>query len=70
MAVLTTRVQQFSHFFFFFSTTSEKLFIHYKASVTVQPIKACPVKPRVLCPVRSRFLSSWEIPSLRVAVDA
>ena len=37
----------------FLSTTSEKLFISYKASATVQAIKVCAVRPRVL--------SSWGI---------
>ena len=53
MAVLTTRVQQLFHLFFFLSTTSEKLFIPYKDSAAVQAIKVCPVRPRVL--------SSWGI---------
>ena len=44
------------------STTSEKSFIPYKASATVQALKVCPVRPRVL--------SSCGIPSLRAAVDA
>ena len=52
MAVLTTRVQRFFHLFFLI-TTSEKLFIPYKASVAVQALKDCPVRPRVL--------SSWGI---------
>ena len=38
---------------FFLSTTSEKLFIPYKASAAVQALKVCPVRPRVL--------SSWGI---------
>ena len=33
---------------FFLSTTSEKLFISYKPSTTVQALKFCPVRPRVL----------------------
>ena len=37
----------------FLSTTSEKSFIPYKASVTVQALKVCPVRPRVL--------SGWRI---------
>ena len=61
MAILTTRVQRFFHLFFL-STTSEKLFIPYKPFATVQALKVCPVRPRVL--------SSWGIPSLRAAVDA
>ena len=44
MAVLTTRVQRF----FFLSTTSEKSFIPYKASATVQALKVSPVQPKVL----------------------
>ena len=51
MAVLTTRVQRFFHFFL--STTSEKSFIPYKPSAAVQALKVCPVRPRVL--------SSWGI---------
>ena len=52
MAVLTARVQRFFHLFFL-STTSEKSFIPYKASATVQALKVCLVRPRVL--------SSWGI---------
>ena len=52
MAVLTTRVQRF-FYLFFLSTTSEKSFIPYKPSATVQALEACPVRPRVL--------SSWGI---------
>ena len=37
----------------FLSTTSEKSFTRYKASATVQALKICPVRPRVL--------SSWAI---------
>ena len=33
---------------FFLSTTSEKSFIPYKPSAAMQPIKVCPVRPRVL----------------------
>ena len=47
MAVLTTRVQRFFHFFFS-STTSEKSFIPYKASATVLALKVGPARPRVL----------------------
>ena len=43
MAVLTTRVQRFFHLFFL-STTSEKSFIPYKPSATVQSLKVCPVR--------------------------
>ena len=39
----------FSHVFL--RSTSEKLFIPYKASAAVQALKVCPVRPRVL----SRF---------------
>ena len=35
----------------FLSTTSEKLFISYKASASVKALKVCPVRPIVL--------SSW-----------
>ena len=70
MAVLTTRVQRF-FLLFFLSTTSKKSFIPYKASATVQALKVRPVRPKAkVCPVRPRVLSSWEIPSLRAAVDA
>ena len=47
MAILTARVQRFFHLFIL-STTSEKLFIPYKASAAVQVPKVCPVRPRVL----------------------
>ena len=47
MAILTTRVQRFFSLVFL-STTSEKSFIPYKASATVQALKICPVRPRVL----------------------
>ena len=36
---------------FFLSTTSEKSFIPYKPSATVQALKVCPVQPRVLSKV-------------------
>ena len=39
----------FSLVFFFLSTTSEKSFIPYKASVTVQALKVCPIRPKVSC---------------------
>ena len=52
MAILTAGVQRFFHLFIL-STTSEKSFIPYKASATVQALKVCPVWPRVL--------SSWGI---------
>ena len=39
--------------------TSEKSFIPYKASATVQAIQVCPVRPRVL--------SGWGIPLIREA---
>ena len=38
----------FFTFFFVLSTTSEKLFIPYKASAAVQAHKVCPVRPSVL----------------------
>ena len=41
------------------SNTSEKLFVSFKTSVTVQNIKVCQVWPR--------GLSSWKIPLLRYA---
>ena len=44
MAILTTMAQRFFHLFFFLSTTSKKLFIHYKPSATVQALKVCPVR--------------------------
>ena len=47
MAILTARVQRF-FLLFILSTTSEKLFIPYKASTAVQALKVCPVRPRVL----------------------
>ena len=49
----------FSLVVFFLSTTSEKLFIPYKPTATVQALKVCPVQPRVL--------SSWGIPLTREA---
>ena len=52
MAILTARFQRFFHLFIL-STTSEKLFIPYKASAAVQALMVCPVRPRVL--------SSWGI---------
>ena len=42
---------------FYLSTTSEKLFISYKASAAVQALKDCPVRPRVL--------SSWVVTSIK-----
>ena len=45
--LLGKRVQRFFHLFIL-STTSEKLFIPYKASAAVQALKVCPVRPRVL----------------------
>ena len=53
MAILTARIQRFFHVFIL-STTSEKSFIPYKASATVQALKDCPVRPRVS--------SSWGMP--------
>ena len=52
MAVHTARVQRFFHLFIL-SITSEKSFTPYKASATVQALKVCPDRPRVL--------SSWGI---------
>ena len=43
----------------FLSTTSEKSFILYKDSATVQALKVCPVRPRVF--------SSWGITLIREA---
>ena len=53
MAILTTRVQRFFSLVFL-STTSEKSFISYKPSATVQALKICPVRPKAL----SKGLSS------------
>ena len=56
----TELLQGFSDFFTcFLSTMSEKSFIPYKASVAVQALRICPVRPRVL--------SSWGITLLRAA---
>ena len=51
VGILITKVQRL--FTCFLSTTSEKLFILYKASAAVQALMVCPVRPKVL--------SSWGI---------
>ena len=48
-----------SDFSLVLGTTSEKSFIPYKASATVQALEVCPVWPRVL--------SSWGITLIREA---
>ena len=47
--MISVVTQGLSDFFTcFLSTTSEKLFIRYKPSATVQAHKSCPVRPIVL----------------------
>ena len=57
--VFTTARVQPLFLVFFKVSRMKKLFIPKKSSITVQAIKVCPVRPRVL--------SSWGLPLIREA---